>query len=67
MFGFEHNGVDPNDSIPIYVLKVLLRKNLESLSPVIQQRVKEGIQGHLLNSPQSGGRKSTFINDLSNN
>ncbi|KAI1255403.1 hypothetical protein MGN70_003469 [Eutypa lata] len=55
MFGFEHNGVDPNDSIPIYVLKVLLRKNLESLSPVIQQRVKEGIQGHLLNSPQSGG------------
>lgn len=55
MYGFEHNDVDPHDSVPIHALKVLLRKNLSALSPIIKQRVEEGCQGFLQTPRRSNG------------
>jgi hypothetical protein len=54
MLGFEHNHIDPHDAIPIHVLKVLLRKNLVILGPVIKQRVKEGVHAYLQSHSQDG-------------
>ncbi|KAI1493662.1 cytochrome P450 [Biscogniauxia mediterranea] len=64
MLGFEHNDVDPHNSIPIHVLKVLLRKNLDTLSPVIQQGVKESLDCHLRNLPQHEGTWTVSIFSL---
>ncbi|KAI0018948.1 cytochrome P450 [Xylariomycetidae sp. FL0641] len=56
MLGFEHNDIDANDSIPIHVLKVLLRNHLHHLAPIIQLRVTEGIQNRLQAAQREGGR-----------
>ncbi|KAI0975056.1 cytochrome P450 [Xylaria arbuscula] len=53
MFGFEHNAVDPNDSVPIHVLKVQLRKHMGELRPVIVRRISEAIEHHLQKSQHS--------------
>ncbi|PHH84218.1 hypothetical protein CDD83_2300 [Cordyceps sp. RAO-2017] len=50
MFGFEHNDVDPNDTIPIQALKVCLRRDLPRLAPVMRQRVQESVEAFLSRS-----------------
>lgn len=44
MFGFEHNDIDMNDTVPLYALKVFLRKNMPILRPKIQKGVVEGME-----------------------
>ncbi|KAF2691972.1 cytochrome P450 [Lentithecium fluviatile CBS 122367] len=39
MFGFEHNEVDPHNAVPARTLKVLLRKHLPDIRPIIQKRI----------------------------
>ncbi|KAI1299005.1 cytochrome P450 [Xylaria venustula] len=61
MFGFEHNAVDPHDSVPIHALKVQLRKHLDDLRPMILHRISEGIEHHLKKSQQSVGTWTVSI------
>lgn len=60
MFGFEHNDIDPNDTVPIHAIKVLLRKNLPALGPVIRQRVVEGFEAHLRSHVMPTGGESVI-------
>lgn len=53
MYGFEHNDVDLHDVIPIRTLKVLLRTNLPTLQPKIQNRIEQVFEEQL-SSDRSG-------------
>lgn len=44
MYGFEPNELDPHNSIPNRVFKVLVRQNLMTLNNVMEKRVQEGLE-----------------------
>lgn len=58
MYGFEHNDIDPHDSVPIHAMKVLLRKNLGAMGPVIERRVEEGTEAYLKKAGSYEGKKA---------
>ena len=39
--GFETGPIDPHDSVPIRVLKTLLRIDIPQLRPKVQERIEE--------------------------
>ena len=39
--GFETGPVDPHDSVPIRVLKTLLRIDIPQLRPALQEKIEE--------------------------
>ena len=57
MYGFEHNEIDPHNTVPLRTLKVLLRINLPELYPVLQGRIEQAFATELGNK---GVLKSTF-------
>ncbi|KAF1993952.1 cytochrome P450 [Amniculicola lignicola CBS 123094] len=42
MWGFKHDGTDPHDNVPIRTVKVLLRKHIPTLRPLIQKKIQDG-------------------------
>ncbi len=57
MYGFEQNDLDPNDTIPVRTLKVLLRLNLKPLQPKIQQRIEEVFASELHGKSNRDGKR----------
>jgi hypothetical protein len=55
MFGFEHNDVDPHNTVPARTLKVLLRLQLPTLRPLIEARIEEGFHSELKKGTQICG------------
>lgn len=46
MFGFEHNDVDPHNTVASRTLKVMLRLHLPALRREIQNSIAEGFQAY---------------------
>ncbi|KAF2469379.1 cytochrome P450 [Lindgomyces ingoldianus] len=44
MYGFQVGDIDPHSSIPMRVIKVLLRMHLPVLRPVIESRIRQGFE-----------------------
>lgn len=59
IYGFEHNDVDPHDSIPNRVVKVLLRMHLPALVPLIEQKIRDGFQKAVSNEAEIHGIAET--------
>ncbi len=51
MYGFEQNDLDPNDTIPVRTLKVLLRLNLKPLQPKYSEELKKFSQASCTVNP----------------
>lgn len=68
MFGFEHSDVDPHNTVPARTLKVLLRKNLPKLRPIINKRVIEGFDTEIRkgNEATNGKQKLNHNAHVSN-
>ncbi len=64
MFGFEQNDVDPNDTIPVRTLKVLLRLNLKPLLPKMQLRIEEVFARELQGKPKKDGKQPFVLSFL---
>ncbi|ORY17075.1 cytochrome P450 [Clohesyomyces aquaticus] len=67
MYGFEHNDVDPHNSVAGRTLKVLLRMNLAFLRPSIEARIEEGIASSVSRGQASEGWTSVSAFELARN
>ncbi|RYP22058.1 hypothetical protein DL767_009132 [Monosporascus sp. MG133] len=55
MYGFELDDTDPNNSVPTHACKILLRKNLQNLGPVIAMRVHDAFEAEISKAKQQNG------------
>ncbi|KAF2726748.1 cytochrome P450 [Polyplosphaeria fusca] len=64
IYKFQYGDPDPNDSIPRRVVKVLLRMQLPTLRPIIEEKVKHGFEAQLAKGKDVGDgwtALSTFL------
>lgn len=60
MLGFEYGNIDPNDTIPSRVIKVLLRLHLPLLRLKIEAKIKQGFELQMARGTKVDGMPITL-------
>jgi hypothetical protein len=59
-YGFEYGEIDPHDNVPTRAIKVLFRMQLPLLRPLIEKRVRQGIEQELSRGEKIDGKSDTL-------